>query len=137
MKITRELKRAEAIARMKKLGIFKETIRQFEEEELLSESQPPFGACYFVQGEQLERVRKFEKEHDALVYFIIHSYANIGELENYLYVSDYMDEWSIDTDDISNGKVFAYVANLTCEQNSEFGTIGVERTPAAGLRRTW
>lgn len=98
---------------------------------------PPFGACFWIKDEQLERVRKFEEENNALVYFIIHSYTNIGELENYLYVSDYPEEWEMDREDIKQGQQLCYVVNHDAPECSEFGSIGIELTPAAGLHRTW
>lgn len=135
--MTREEKKTEAIERMKQWGIFPETIKQFEKDDLISESLPPVGACFWLNGEQLQRVREFEEKHNALVYFVIHSYTNIGELENYLYVSDYPEEWEMDRDDIKAGQQFVYVHNYDMPDCSEFGSIGIERTPAAGLRRAW
>lgn len=70
MNISKEEKKIEAIARMKLLGIYSPTVEQFEKENLLSESRPPFGACFWVEGEQLERIHKFEKENNALVYLL-------------------------------------------------------------------
>lgn len=130
-------KKKEAIKRMKEWGIFPQTIKQFENEGLISESAPPFGACYWIEGEQLERVREFEKEHDALVYHVIHSYTNIGEMEAYLYVSNYIDEWKYDHEDIKEGQQLCYVYNHDAPYCSEFGTIGIKLTPAAGLVRVW
>lgn len=137
MTVSREEKKIEAIARMKMWGIFPETVKQFKNDDLISESIPPVGACFWIEGEQLERLRRFEKENNALVYFVIHSYTNIGELENYLYVSDYPEEWKMDRDDIGAGQQLCYVVNHDMPDCSEFGSIGIELTPAAGLRRTW
>ena len=67
MNISMEEKKVEAIARMKKLGIFPQTIKQFEDEGYISISEPPFGAFYWAEGEDLERIRQFEAEHNALV----------------------------------------------------------------------
>lgn len=137
MTVSREEKKIEAIARMKMWGIFPETVKQFKNDDLISESIPPVGACFWIEGEQLERLRRFEKENNALVYFVIHSYTNIGELENYLYVSDYPEEWKMDRDDIGAGQQLCYVVNHDMPDCSEFGSIGIELTPAAGLWRTW
>lgn len=137
MNICVEEKKKEAVARMKKLGIFPETIRQFANDGLVSQSLPPVGACFWIEGEQLERVREFEKKYNALVYHVIHSFSNIGELENYLYVSDYPEEWEQDREDIEQKQQFCYVFNHDAPHCSEFGTIGIELTPAAGLCRTW
>lgn len=137
MTASREEKKTEAVARMKKWGIYPPIVRQFRDEGLVSESAPPLGACYWLSAEQRARVREFEEEHDALVYHVIHGFTNIGELENYLYVSDYPEEWDMDREDIGHGRQLVYVLNHTMPDCSEFGSIGVERTPAAGLRRTW
>ena len=135
MNITIEDKKAEAIKRMKDIGIYPQTIDQFKEG-YLSQSEPPFGACFWVEGEQLERVREFENEYNALVYFVIHTYSNLGETEEYLYVSDYEEEWEMDRDDLANGMTLAYVYVKDNPVFSEFGTIRIELTPAAGLKRT-
>lgn len=135
--VTREVKKAEAIARMKMWGIFPETIKQFEVDGKVSESAPPFGACFWLDDEQLARVRQFERDYNALVYHVVHSYTEFGELENYLYVSDYEEEWQMDRDALKAGEQCVYVFNKDAEFCSEFGTVGLELAPAAGLRRTW
>ena len=58
MNISIEEKKAEAIRRMKMLEIFPETIRQFEKENLISVSEPPFGAFYWADEEQQEIIKK-------------------------------------------------------------------------------
>lgn len=45
--LTREMKKEEALRRMEMLEIFPETIRQFDKENLISVSEPPFGAFYY------------------------------------------------------------------------------------------
>lgn len=132
-----ETKKKEALRRMKSWGIYPPIVRQFKAQGLISESAPPLGACYWLQGEQLARVRKFEKRHDALVYHVIHSFTSIGEMESYLYVSDYPEEWEMDRADIEDGQQLVYVYNHDAPDCSEFGSIGVQLTEAAGLRRTW
>lgn len=130
-------KKQEAIARMKMWGIFPHTIKQFEKDNLVSESAPPLGACFWLNDEQLARVRQFEKENSALVYHVIHSYTSIGEMESYLFVSDYPEEWEIDREDIKTGQQLVYVYNHDAPDCSEFGSIGIRRTAAAGLQRIW
>lgn len=137
MTVSREEKKTEAIVRMKKWGVYPPIVKQFKDKDLISESAPPLGACYWLSDEQMERIRAFEKQHNALVYHTIRSFTNIGELENYLYVSDYPEEWEQDREDIEYGQQLVYVLNHTMPDCSEFGSIGIEQTPAAGLRRTW
>lgn len=137
MNISREEKKIEAIARMKAWGIYAPIVKQFEKEDLVSESAPPLGACFWLNEEQLARVREFEEQNNALVYHVIHSYTNIGEMESYLYVSDYPEEWERDRQDIGEGSQLVYVVNKDAPDCSEFGSIGIALTAAAGLRRTW
>lgn len=137
MNVSREVKKIEAIARMKEWGIYPPIVKQFEKEDLVSESAPPLGACYWLNEEQLARVREFEAQHDALVYHVVHSFTNLGEMEAYLYVSDYEEEWEMDRESIGEWSQLAYVYNKDMPDCSEFGSIGLALTPAAGLRRTW
>lgn len=137
MNVSREEKKIEAVKRMREWGIFGPTIDQFNKEDLISQSLPPVGACFWIEGEQLQRVRDFENENNALVYFVIHSYTNIGEMENYLFVSDYQEDWPNDHRDIREGEQIVHVYNADAPWCSEMGYIGIELTPAAGLRRTW
>ena len=139
MKISIKEKKAEAIERMKALGIFPQTIRQFVDAGYISISEPPFGAFFWAEGKDLERIKQFEVEYNALVYVVIRSYTNIGKLDSYLFVSDYAEEWEIDRENIcklENG-LFAYVYNHDAPDFSEMGYIGIKSTVAAGLRRTW
>ena len=89
----RELQKAEALARMKMLGIFPETIKQFDREDKVSISEPPFGAFYWAEGWDLDRIEQFEEDHNALVYLVIRSYTTHGKMDDYLYVSKYEEEW--------------------------------------------
>lgn len=137
MNVSREEKKTEAVARMKLWGIFPQVIQQFEESNQISESEAPIGACYWLDDEQMQRVCEFEERNNALVYHIVHTFANIGEMESFLYVSDYPEEWEYDREDIKNGEPLAYVFNKDMPDCSEFGYIGVELTAAGGLCRTW
>ena len=139
MRISIEEKKAEAIERMKALGIFPQTIQQFKNEDCISISEPPLGAFYWAEGQDLERIRQFEAENDALVYVVIRSYTTIGKLDSYLFVSDYAEEWEVDRKNIREvgDGLLAYVYNHDAPECSEMGYIGIAPTDAAGLRRTW
>ena len=125
MNVQLEIKKQEAIDRMKALGIFPQTINQFKGGQV-SYSEPPLGANYWVNEEQEKIIKQFEAEHDALVYFVIRSYTEFGKLDALLYVSDYEEEWEMDREDISAGYAFAYVYNYDVPEFSELGSIGVK-----------
>ena len=135
--MTREEMKSEAIARMRQLHLYPETIRQFERENLISESAPPFGACFWLNEAQRERVRQLEAKYNILIYHVIHSFTTIGEMESYLYVSNHPEEWEGDRAGLKEGETVAYVYNCDDPELSEFGYIGIRLTPAAGLERTW
>ena len=135
--VTLEEKKAEAIERMRMLGIFPQTISQFKEDGHVSISMDPWGAFYWADGEDLEHIREFEAEYDALVYVAIRSYMFIGCVDSYLFVSKYKEEWPKDRDDIRAKRALAYVYNHDAPECSEIGYIGIEPTIAAGLKRTW
>ncbi len=137
MNITREEKKVEAIARMKLLGLFPETIKQFEREDLVSLSEPPFGAFYWLDDLAKAEVKAFEESYNALVYVGVRAQTVFGKMDAYLYVSDHKDEWPADREDLQVGQPYAYVVNLDDHDLSEIGSIGIERTVAAGLRRVW
>lgn len=136
MNIAIEDKKVEAVKRMKMLGIFNETVRQFEKDGYVSRSDPPVGAYYWVEGEELEQLREFEKEHDCLVYTVVRAYTSIGTMDSYLFVGDNKEEWQWDREDLKEGYPFSYTINRSDPDLSEFGYIGVKRSIAAGLTRT-
>ena len=107
--MTRDEKKSEAISRMKLWGIYAPIVKQFEEDGLVSESAPPLGACYWLDEAQMARVREFEERNNALVYHVIHSFTTIGEMESFLYVSDYPEEWERDRADIKDGQQLSLI----------------------------
>lgn len=133
----RDKQKAEALARMKLLGIFPETIKQFDRDGKVSISEPPFGAFYWAEGWDLDRIEQFEEDHDALVYLVIRSYTTHGKMDDYLYVSKYEEEWEQDREDLKNGMPLAYTFSFDDPQLSEIGYIVIEKTMAGGLTRTW
>ena len=135
MNVSLEDKKAEAVSRMKELGIYNQTISQFAELDKISISEPPFGAFFWIDGEDLERVRKFEQEYNALVFVAIRSYTVDGIMDSFLYVSDYPEEWEDDRQALKDGEAVAYVCNHDAPFCSEIGWISIRLTVAAGLRR--
>ena len=132
-----ERQKAEALARMKLLGIFPEAIKQFYQDGKVSISEPPFGALYWAEGWDLDRIEQFEEDQNALVYLIIRSYTAYGKMDSYLYVSHNEDEWESDREDLRNRLPVAYTLNLDDPQLSELGYISIEKTVADGLVRIW
>ena len=52
MNIPREIKKVEAINRMRELKIYKEAIRQFKNSDIVMVSEPPLGGLYWLNDEE-------------------------------------------------------------------------------------
>lgn len=76
---------------------------------------------------ELEIHRQRDKSNtNAIGYAVTHEYTDFGECYDFLYISDYEEEW--DEMLYKQGRTFyayAYVWNKTDDCCSEFGTIGV------------
>lgn len=125
----------EAVKRMKMLKIYEPAIELFKTEGRLMASEPPFGALYDLNEEQLRIARQFEKEYDAMVYMAVIAHTTIGEMISYLFVSKDKSEWEFDIDDIEGNVVFAYTYNVDDPDCSESGLIGFE-SRGGGIIRT-
>lgn len=136
MNVSKEIKKAEAINRMKALDLYAPYIKSFEKKDEIFLSEMTGGVYEFSDNEELvEKIKSFEEENDVLVYHVIRTMTQFGELYNFLYVSDYEEEWDMDNADIAAGYALAYVWNKTDEWCSEFGSIGV-RGQFGGIVRT-
>lgn len=134
MNITKEQKKQEALERMKMLMLSPNIIKEFAKDGIVNMSETR-GFLYWLDDEQKEYVSDFEEEHNALVYHVIHNYTEVGEMLTFLYVSDYVEEWGYDRDDLKSGYACAYVKNLDEDAFSEFGSVGI-KPEFGGLVRT-
>ena len=125
MKRTVEKAKKEAIERMKILKLFRNAITDFKDDDRLNKSED-LGFLYWLYDEEEEMVKKFEKEHECVVYHVILSRTNIGTMYSLLYVSLDDEEWEEDRADLQNGQVLAYVVNKTDPECSEIGYIGIK-----------
>lgn len=132
-----EEKKAEALSRMKELGINGHTIRLFAEFDKINFSEPPSGAFFLTDDEDLERIRAFERQYNALVFIVIRNFTADGTMDSYLFVSDYPEEWPDDRRLLREGEATAYVYNHDAPYCSEIGSIGIAMNTAYCLRRIW
>jgi hypothetical protein len=134
-KVTRENKKVEAIKRMGMLGLFKPCIKSFTKYDEVQLTEPNGGLYEFSDDAELNaKIKEFEEEYNTLVYHVIHTYTQFGELYNFLFVSDYEEEWEMDIADLKDGYVIAYVWNKSDDWMSEMGSI-VVRELFGGLVR--
>lgn len=122
---TREEQKKEAIKRLELLNVIPGVIAEFEEKDILNKSET-YGALYWLDDEEKEFVREFEKERNAVVYHVIRNNTEIGVLYSLMYVSQHKDKWERDREDIKNRLSFVFVYNKDTPHFSEFGTIGIQ-----------
>ena len=135
MNVSIEIKKAEAINRMKALNLFNPCINAFKNRDEVQLSEMTGGLYEFSSNAELTaKVKEFEAEYNALVYHVIHTFTQFGELYNFLYVSDYQEEWEMDHEDLKDNYIMCYVWNKDDDICSEFGTITV-RQKFGGLVR--
>ena len=82
MNVDMKTKQQEAIKRMKMMQIFPEAIRQFKDDGKVMVSEPPFGALYYITEKEQQEVAKFEQEYNALVYHVVRTYTEVGQLDS-------------------------------------------------------
>lgn len=126
MSIPREIKKQEAIKRLKALNIIGDAIEQFERDDIVMVSEPPYGGLYWLNDEEKEMVEKFEEEYNALVYMVVRSFTNFGKMDSLLFVSDYDEEYEMEMEDITDGYVMTYTINHDMPMCSEMGSIVVK-----------
>ena len=134
MKVSREIKKEEAIKRMKAMNIYSDAIKQFKNADIVMVSEPPLGGLFWLNDEEKEMVSKFEQENNALVYLVVRSFTNLGTMDNIFYVSDYQDEWFMDNADLNENYACVYVINHDMPDCSEFGTIAWKSIGGGVLR---
>lgn len=135
MNISLDMKKAEAVRRMKMMDVFGRAREAFRRSNKVMVSEPPFGGLYDLNERQKEVAKRLLDENGALVYMVIRSFCEDMEMESYLYVSDHEEEWGMDRDDIREGYAVTWTENLTYPDCSEFGSIGF-RSCGGGLLRT-
>ena len=122
----REKVKNECVKRMKMLKLHPNVINEFINENKLNRSDGPLGALYWLTEEEQEIVNKIEENNDMLVYHVIHTFSNLGETYELLYVENEEECWEYDRLDLEQGIVLARTEVLEDEINSEFGNIAIE-----------
>lgn len=119
-----EKMKQEALERMKILGLHQNVLDEFEKEGKLNLSDPG-AALFWLNDKQQELVDSWESETGNLVYHVIQSHTEFGELLSFLYVSKHIEEWELDRCDLEACCPFCYVMNLDDDMCSEYGCIGI------------
>lgn len=116
--------KAEALARMKKLNLHPNAIKEFAEEGKLNLSRR--GILFWLDEDEQKMVKKFEEKTGNLVYHVILNQMEFGLCYSLLYVSPREEEWESDRKDLNEKYPFAFVVNADVPEFSEYGTIGIK-----------
>ena len=136
MKISKEIKKAQALKRMRLLKLLPNIIAEFEKDDVVHYSEMG-GILFWLSNHHdwAEFVQRFETKHNALVYHAELSRLEFGDCLSLFYVSDHQDEWERDIEDLKVGYSLCYVWNIDDPECSEFGTIGF-KPMTGGVMRT-
>ncbi|MBQ9092285.1 MAG: hypothetical protein IJY52_08495 [Anaerotignum sp.] len=136
MKISREAKVAEAVTRLQKMEVLPEAIEMFRKEGRVHISMPPYGILYDLTREQKEVVQQLERERNAVVYIVVKTETEWGEMDSYIYVSDHEDDWEVENEFMKFEEALAYVVNHKYPDLSETAYIGWKPSCFGGIVRT-
>ena len=94
MNITIENKKQKAIELMQKLDIYKPYIKGFKDKTDVCFFECFGGYWAYQEPELMAKIKEFEEQYNVLVYAVTHEYTEFGECYDFLYVSDYEEEWN-------------------------------------------
>jgi len=117
----RERQKAEAVLRLRLMGIREDVRRKFEEENVVMFCN---NEHYFpVKPEMAEEIREFEQKYGGVVFLVVRMFTVLGDLDALLFVGKYEEEWEIDQDNIKGGYAMSYTINRDLPDCSEMGSI--------------
>ena len=135
MNTTLEERKIKALELMKKLDIYKPYIKGFEKDNDVCFFEGFGGFWVYQEPEIYEKMKEIEEKYNATCYAITHEFTEVGELYDFLLVTDYKEEWEdLVVKENNTYFAFAYVWNTTDNDLSEFGTICIQSF-GGGIRR--
>jgi len=135
IKVNKKEMKNEAIKRMKILRLHQNVLDDFINENKLNKSDSPLGALYWLDEKELEMVKDFENKHNVIVYHIIHTFSNLGETYELLFITKEKEEWEAEKVDLKNGFALAQVIVMDYSPDSEMGYIGIENINGGLVRK--
>lgn len=131
-----DAKKNKAIELMKKLDIYKPYIDGFEKSGHVCFFEN-YGGFWVDQESHISgKIKELEEKYNCLVYAVTHEMTSIGEMYDFLIVSNYPEEWDDTLLPAGDGTfyAYAYVWNVDDDYCSEFGDI-VVRSFGGGIKR--
>ncbi len=128
----------EALFRMKEVIDYTDIIDHFEETGLPQVYEPPYGASYSLEEDELEKVREIEGSRNILVWGIVRCFMMYNRqkvtVDCMLHVSQDKNEWEQERQDLRNGFPFVYTV-MKEYPVIDHGHINVYKTKGGTLLR--
>lgn len=133
--IDNEIKKEEALKRMKTLNLHHNCIEAFNERNEVWISEM-YGTLFDLSQKQyiIDEIKHLQDMYKILVYHCILTKTEFGTLITMFYVSNEKEEWEYDNDDLLHNCSCCYVLNLEDDLCSEFGTIGFKKINGGLIR---
>lgn len=134
----RHIQHVEAVERLQALGLYQPAIDLFDQKGKVLVATPPIGAYFApdkLEEHQAAVIQSFEEEWQATIYMGIETFTTFGRMISYLYVSRYLEEWTMEREDLLSGETMAYVWNCDMPDCSEAGYIRIRQNAAGSLDR--
>lgn len=133
MNVSLRIKQTEAAFRMKLMGCQEHAVEAFEKDGTVMVSKD--GSLREISPELKAAIAQLEKQYNLLVYLAIDNYSWGFHMTSLLFVSDYIEEWDSDNEDIREGYALSYTINHDAEECSEFGSISLSLCSGIPYRR--
>lgn len=122
---SREEQKAEAIERLKYLGVLPTVIESFSNGKILA-SEYNLGLLYEVDQPMKDKIKQLERNGDMVFHVVKGTYSVCDEemvMTSYLILDNDKEEWKWNHNEIEDGIVFTYTVNETAPEFSEYGNI--------------
>lgn len=121
----REACHAEAVERMRILGINENYIKLFADYDVMMEYSFPDGAPYILSTPDKEAVRALGESHNLFFYLKIRNYTSLGFEDIYLYVQECPAAWESERKVLAIGRPYAYIYKQYAPEFSKVGIVNV------------
>lgn len=122
----------EAVSRMKSINLYSGVIEAFQEDKEPQVYEPPYGASYFMEEEELEEIHNLEKKDKILVWGVIRSFlkseGDYEPIDHYLIVTKNKKYWEEERRDLIDEMPFVYIA-MGDHKSYDYGHINIYMSP--------
>lgn len=129
--------KAEALARMKAIGLYDASVEAFEQEDEVQVYEPPYGCAYGLEEDDEKSVNDFQAKHGALVWGVIRTFFSLSGEEltgdSYLYVSDKKDLWEEERELLYKGTPTVFTIVKEHPELNQIGSMKVYKSEGGTL----